>query len=74
MLYCGMRLLHALSGLHLVVQSVACFAITASCRTQADSALLCVQEHEVYPEAVAALVEGRISWRQDGVPVIWSPS
>ena len=38
------------------------------------SAPLLVQEHEIYPEAVAALVEGRISWRQDGVPVIWSPS
>lgn len=30
------------------------------------------QEHIVYPEAVAALVSGRISWREDGVPVIWS--
>lgn len=27
------------------------------------------QEHEMYPEAVAALVEGRIIWRVDGVPV-----
>lgn len=26
------------------------------------------QEHQVYPEAVAALVEGRVAWREDGVP------
>ena len=26
------------------------------------------QEHQVYPEAVAALVEGRVQWREDGVP------
>ena len=30
------------------------------------------QEHMVYPEAVAALVEGRITWREDGVPIMWS--
>ena len=28
------------------------------------------QENEVYPEAVAALVEGRIVWRRDGVPIL----
>eukprot|EP00899_Mesostigma_viride_P002538 jgi/Mesvir1/12285/Mv00491-RA.1 len=28
------------------------------------------QEHQVYPHVVAALCEGRISWREDGVPVI----
>ncbi len=26
------------------------------------------QEHQVYPEVVAALVEGRVAWREDGVP------
>jgi len=31
-------------------------------------------EHLVYPEAVAALVEGRVTWREDGVPVVWSAS
>ncbi|GBF89467.1 phosphoribosylglycinamide, chloroplastic [Raphidocelis subcapitata] len=30
------------------------------------------QEHLVYPEAVAALVDGRITWRGDGVPIMWS--
>jgi phosphoribosylglycinamide formyltransferase len=30
------------------------------------------QEHAVYPEAVAALVEGRVTWRPDGVPILWS--
>lgn len=28
------------------------------------------EEHQVYPEAVAALVSGRIEWRQDGIPMI----
>ncbi|GAX73358.1 hypothetical protein CEUSTIGMA_g811.t1 [Chlamydomonas eustigma] len=30
------------------------------------------QEHVVYPEAVAALVDGRITWRDDGIPIMWS--
>lgn len=30
------------------------------------------EEHVVYSEAVAALVDGRVTWRQDGIPVIWS--
>ena len=29
------------------------------------------QEHKVYPEAVAALCDGRVTWRADGVPIIW---
>lgn len=32
-----------------------------------------VQEHKLYPNAVAALAEGRITWREDGVPILWSP-
>lgn len=30
------------------------------------------QEHRLYPEAVAALVDKRITWRDDGIPVLWS--
>lgn len=30
------------------------------------------EEHLVYPEAVAALVDGRVTWREDGVPIMWS--
>lgn len=31
------------------------------------------QEWEVYPEVVAALCAGRITWRADGVPIILAP-
>lgn len=30
------------------------------------------EEHQVYPEAVAALCDGRVTWREDGVPVMWT--
>ena len=30
-------------------------------------------EHEVFPDAVAALVAGRVVWREDGVPVMLAP-
>jgi len=30
------------------------------------------EEHKVYPEAVSALVDGRITWREDGIPIMWS--
>eukprot|EP00195_Chlamydomonas_chlamydogama_P012249 CAMPEP_0202901616 /NCGR_PEP_ID=MMETSP1392-20130828/14354_1 /ASSEMBLY_ACC=CAM_ASM_000868 /TAXON_ID=225041 /ORGANISM="Chlamydomonas chlamydogama, Strain SAG 11-48b" /LENGTH=288 /DNA_ID=CAMNT_0049588205 /DNA_START=186 /DNA_END=1053 /DNA_ORIENTATION=- len=30
------------------------------------------QEHQVYPEAVSALVDGRITWREDGIPILWN--
>ena len=33
---------------------------------------VCTQEHRLYPHAVAALVDGRINWRSDGIPVIWT--
>ncbi len=36
------------------------------------NALAPLQEHQVYPEAVAALVSGRVTWRADGVPIMWS--
>lgn len=33
---------------------------------------VCVsQEHQVYPYAVSALVDGRITFREDGIPIIW---
>ena len=35
--------------------------------------LLQMQEHILYPEVVAALVDGRISWREDGIPILWKP-
>lgn len=30
------------------------------------------EEHKLYPRCVAALCEGRITWRHDGVPILWS--
>lgn len=30
-------------------------------------------EHELFPEAVAALVAGRVAWRDDGVPYMLAP-
>ncbi|GIL49421.1 hypothetical protein Vafri_5761 [Volvox africanus] len=29
------------------------------------------EEHQVYPHCVAALCDGRIGWREDGVPILW---
>jgi folate-dependent phosphoribosylglycinamide formyltransferase PurN len=29
------------------------------------------QEHQVFPYALSALVDGRVTWRDDGIPVIW---
>ncbi|GLC64850.1 Phosphoribosylglycinamide formyltransferase (GART), partial [Pleodorina starrii] len=29
------------------------------------------EEHVVYPHCVAALCDGRIGWREDGVPILW---
>lgn len=30
------------------------------------------EEHRLYPRCVAALCEDRITWRHDGVPIMWS--
>eukprot|EP00887_Chlorella_sp_A99_P003047 scaffold9.g3047.t1 len=38
----------------------------------ARRAAAAAQEHELYPRCVAALVEGRITWREDGVPIAWT--
>ncbi|EFJ42570.1 hypothetical protein VOLCADRAFT_66954 [Volvox carteri f. nagariensis] len=29
------------------------------------------EEHQVYPVCVAALCDGRIGWREDGIPILW---
>ncbi|KAG2446542.1 hypothetical protein HYH02_008529 [Chlamydomonas schloesseri] len=29
------------------------------------------EEHAVYPHCVAALCDGRIGWREDGIPILW---
>lgn len=38
---------------------------------QQVAARVLLQEHELYPEAVAALCDDRVTWREDGVPIIW---
>ncbi|GAB4814123.1 hypothetical protein N2152v2_001169 [Parachlorella kessleri] len=30
------------------------------------------EEHRLYPQCVAALVDGRITWREDGIPIMWT--
>lgn len=30
------------------------------------------EEHELYPQVVAALCDDRVSWRDDGIPYIWA--
>lgn len=30
------------------------------------------QEHLLLPMAVSALVDGRITWREDGIPILWN--
>jgi len=35
------------------------------------AARVLTEEHKVYPAAVAALCDGRVTWREDGVPIIW---
>jgi phosphoribosylglycinamide formyltransferase len=32
------------------------------------------EEHTLYPHCVAALCDGRITWREDGIPIIWHAS
>lgn len=29
------------------------------------------EEHQVYPDCVSALCDGRITWREDGIPILW---
>jgi phosphoribosylglycinamide formyltransferase len=40
-------------------------------RPQQLAARVLAQEHAVYPHAMSALVDGRITWREDGIPIIW---
>lgn len=42
--------------------------VLAGCRNKAPPGM---QEHKLYPQTVAALVAGRITWRQDGIPILW---
>jgi len=30
------------------------------------------EEHKLFPKCVSALCEERISWRSDGVPILWN--
>jgi hypothetical protein len=46
-------------------------AVRAGLRNALRCAVL--QEHNLYPRCVAALCDGRITWREDGVPIMWTP-
>lgn len=41
------------------------------CDSDASCFLKYIQEHKLYPVCVAALCDGRITWREDGIPVLW---
>ncbi|KAL4447446.1 hypothetical protein ABPG75_004665 [Micractinium tetrahymenae] len=41
-------------------------------RPEQVAARVLKEEHKLYPECVAALCEERITWRHDGVPIMWS--
>lgn len=30
------------------------------------------EEHKLLPRCVAAICEGRLTWRHDGIPIMWS--
>lgn len=30
------------------------------------------EEHRLYPLCVAALCDGRVTWREDGIPIMWT--
>lgn len=39
---------------------------------QALAARVLKEEHRLYPECVAALCDDRVTWREDGVPILWT--
>ena len=41
-------------------------------RPEQLAARVLAAEHALYPACVAALCEGRLTWRHDGVPIMWS--
>jgi len=41
---------------------------------EAVAARVLQQEWVLYPEAVAAMCDGRVTWRDDGIPVMWEAS
>lgn len=41
-------------------------------RPEQVAARVLKEEHKLYPQCVAALCEGRVTWRHDGVPIMWS--
>lgn len=40
--------------------------------TEALAARVLREEHALYPACVAALCEGRVTWRDDGIPIMWT--
>lgn len=56
----------------ILAQQAVCISPTDTPKIVARKVLQ--QEHKLYPECVAALCSGRVTWRADGVPIIWTPS
>lgn len=51
-----------------------CPSLSLSSPSTVTTPPYCIQEHTIFPHAVSALVDGRVSWREDGVPILWSDS
>lgn len=51
-----------------------CVSVSPTDSPKQLAARVLEQEHQVYPYAVSALVDGRITWREDGIPIIWEAS
>lgn len=56
----------------ILAQQAVCVDPTDTPESVADKVLQ--EEHRLYPKCVAALCSGRVTWREDGVPIMWTPS
>ena len=50
----------------------ACVPVSPGDSAESLAARVLKREHELYPDVVEALCDGRIEWREDGKPVLWT--